>query len=665
MAPNFTSSLVVYSFAVLSLAAVPALATSSPTSLNAEQQRQDYLLALDALKAKDFTQFTKLLEREKDYLLYGYLQYEYLKDQIPLTPAATLHKFLDENKPAPISDMLRRKWLRYLAERGDWDTFLQEYPPVEEDTELRCYHSEHLLRAGKDQATLAAEIEQLWLNDGNQPAACEPVFTAWHKAGQLSGEMVWTRIKLAMERHNLSLASSLAKYLPANERIWLERWLAMHREPMKELRNLDYPVETPVAKMVIRHGVMRLAQKDPDVAMAEWQRLKQEFKFSNEDDDYILRGIGILAAKNHLPSALAWLSAVSAQGEDEVLRHWRLRAAIHAGEWEIANYFIGLLPEAEQRDSQWRYWKARVLEKLGRGKEARRLYTDLSAERSYYGFLAADRIGANYSIQHVRVEASPEEVSAMLARPEIKLAQELFILGQNADARRQWAWATRNMNNHELKVAAVIASRWGWHDRAILTVSKTDHLDDLDLRFPILYREIVEANAKENNIDSGWMYGVLRQESAFVIDARSGAGALGLMQLMPMTGRLTGRGMNLHINNSSTLMKIENNLRLGARYLKIVLDGNDGHQVLATAAYNAGPNRVKEWLPETGSLDADIWVENISFAETRNYVKNVLAFTTIYDYRLGNNLMRLQQRMPAVAPVKLPLAVIHNNAREF
>src|SRR5712692_10870895 len=277
MVPSLTSGFIVCVFTVSSFAAATAFATSSPESLNVEQQRQDYLFALDVLKAKDFKQFTKLLEREKNYLLYGYLQYEYLKDQIPFTPAATIRNFIDENRHAPISDMLRRKWLRYLAERGDWDTFLQEYPPVEEDTELRCYHSEHLLRSGKDQATLAAEIEQLWLNDGNQPAACEPVFTAWYKAGQLSGEMVWTRIKLAMERHNLSLASSLAKYLPANERIWLERWLAMHREPMKELRNLDYPVETPVAKMVIRHGVMRLAQKDPDVAMAEWQRLKQEF----------------------------------------------------------------------------------------------------------------------------------------------------------------------------------------------------------------------------------------------------------------------------------------------------------------------------------------------------------------------------------------------------
>ncbi len=634
-------------------AAAPVFAGSPTPSSNIEQQRQDYLLALDALKAKDFRQFNKLLEREKDYPLYGYLQYEYLKDRISTTPPATLRKFLEENKSAPVSDMLRRKWLRYLAERGEWQTFLQEYPPVEEDAELRCYRADHLLRTNPGQAELAQEIAQLWLNGGKQPSACEPVFAGWQKAGHMSGEMVWERVKLAMERRNLGLASSLAKYLPPNERIWLDRWLAVHRDPLKELRHIDYSLDAPVARLIVRHGIMRLAQKDPDVAMEEWQRLKREFKFSREDDDYVLRGVGILAAQNHLPAALAWLSAVSASVQDEGLRHWRLRAAIQAGDWEIADYFIGALSKVEQKDSQWRYWKARILEKLGRDKEARRLFTELAAERSYYGFLAADRIGANYAFQHVGVEASSEEVSALLARPEIRLAQELFILGQSADARRQWAWATRNMDNHELKVAAVIASRWGWHDRAILTVSKTDHLDDLELRFPILYREIVEANARENNIDSGWVYGVMRQESAFVIDARSGAGALGLMQLMPMTGRLTGRGMNLHINSNSALMKIENNLRLGTRYLKMVLDGNDGHQVLATAAYNAGPNRVKEWLPETGTIDADIWVENISFAETRSYVKNVLAFTTIYDYRLGNALTRLQQRMPAVAAAKV------------
>jgi soluble lytic murein transglycosylase len=291
-----------------------------------------------------------------------------------------------------------------------------------------------------------------------------------------------------------------------------------------------------------------------------------------------------------------------------------------------------------------------MLERTGEEGRARVLYRVLSKERSYYGFMAADRIGELYAMQHVGVDASPEEVSAMLERPGIQMAKELFTLGDILAARRQWNWATRHLNNRDLAVAAVLARQWGWHDRAILTVNKSEHLDDLELRFPVLYRDIVEANAQRNNIEPDWVYGVLRQESAFVADARSHAGALGLMQLMPRTGRMTGRRINLRVPNNTAILNVENNLKLGASYLRTVLDVNHGHQVLATASYNAGPNRVREWLPESKPLDADVWVDTVPFNETRNYVKNVMAFTTVYAYRLETALRTLKERMPSVFP---------------
>ncbi|MDH3514704.1 MAG: lytic transglycosylase domain-containing protein, partial [Gammaproteobacteria bacterium] len=328
---------------------------------------------------------------------------------------------------------------------------------------------------------------------------------------------------------------------------------------------------------------------------------------------------------------------------------WRVKTALRAGQWESAKRFIAGLSEEQQRNSQWRYWSARILEATGNKSEARSLYQGLARDRSYYGFLSADRVDTDYSMQHVSIEASPEEVGAMLARPGIQMAQELYQMGQVNDARRQWAWTTRHMNNRELAVAAVIARQWGWHDRAILTVAKSDHLDDLELRFPLLYREMIETNASELGIDPSWVYGVVRQESAFVVDARSSAGALGLMQLMPSTGRLTGRKINMPIRNNRAILNIENNLRLGASYLKEILGRNKGNQVLATASYNAGPNRVSSWLPEQ-NMDADIWVELIPYGETRDYVKNVMSYTTVYDHRLGSRPVRLRTRMTDVAP---------------
>jgi len=615
-----------------------------------EQQRGDYLAAKRAIKAGKHSEFNKLYEKLDGYILQNYLEYEYLKRGIGVVPPETLKAFIDQNQHTPLAEYLRRKWLRYLARRGEWKTFMDEYGNINNDARLTCYRLGYLMETSQNQAPLMAEAEALWLTYKRLPSNCNAVFKAWREAGHMSRDLIWARIKLAMERGRLSLATSISNYLPVKDRVWVKRWKAMYRRPDQQLENIAYPVETPVARMIIKHGVVRLAYRDPEAAMQRWQQLKQEYQFFGEDENYVLHTVGILAAKHHLPSALEWLSAVSAEADDETLRVWRVKAALRQGDWGLAKQFRAALTEEEQQSAQWRYWRARILEENDDTRVAKRLFTQLAQERNYYGFLAADKLGRDYSMQHVSIEASPEEVSAMLARPGIQVAQELYEIGEIVPARRQWSWILRQMNNRELQVAAVIARHWGWYDRAIFTVNKSDHLDDLDLRFPVLYRDMVEANAAKTGLDTGWIYGVMRQESAFVADARSSAGALGLMQLMPKTGRQTGRRLKLNIRSKASILKVENNVLLGTSYLKRVLDRNQGHQALATASYNAGPHRVKGWLPEGKTLPADIWVETIPFNETRHYVKNVFGYTAIYDLRLDGELTRLSERMPEVVP---------------
>ena len=634
----------------LGLWLVPALAVTPPVAADAdiEQQRRDYAAAMTALRTGELGRFTDLRERLNDYLLRGYLDYEFLKDRIAVTPPETLARFLDDNRDAQISDPLRRKWLHHLAKRGEWETLLREYRDVDDDAELNCQRLGYLLRITQEKSALMDAIGRLWLTGDKLPGACDAVFAAWRKAGYMTNERVWARIQLAMEKRNLTLAEKLAGFLPAEERPWVERWLAMHRNPRKELQNIRYPAESALARRIIRHGIMRLAYTDPEQAMQTWKRLKTDIQFSSKDENYVHRWIGVLAAQKHHPAAVEWLSAVAPEAHDETARHWRVRAALRAGEWKTGLHFIADLTEDEQKESEWRYWKARMLDKAGFGNVAAPLFGELARERNYYGFLAADRLDQEYSMTHVAIQPGAEEIKALLARPGVQMAYELYTLGEIIGARRQWSWTTRGMTSRELQVAAVIASQWGWHDRAIFTVGRSTHLDDLELRFPILYRRMIEVNAERNSIDPGWVYGVLRQESAFMTDARSPAGALGLMQLMPRTGRLTARRINLDIDGNSAILKIENNLRLGASYLKQVLDIYNGHPVLATASYNAGPHRVKEWLPADGEIDADVWVDVIPFNETRNYVKNVLGFTTVYDYRLRGDTARLGTRMPTV-----------------
>jgi len=613
-----------------------------------DEQRRDFLTALELARRGDSARFRELRERLDGYLLKGYLDYAYLKSRLANTPKTEIRAFLAANSDAPTSDLLRRQWLRDLAARGDWDTFGIEFKGIDDDPELLCTWINRQLQKGEQQASLMNRIEPLWLTGRRLPTACQPVFEAWRRAGHMTSDLVWARIQLAMERGNLGLASAVARYLEPGERIWVTRWQSMYRDPVRELSRFRYPIETPVARMIVKQGVVRLAYRDPEQAMLHWQRLKQEHQFFGEDENYVLRYLGILAAQEHLPVALQWLSAVAAEPDDESLLRWRVKAALQAERWDTALRFISALPEGSQREPRWQYWRARALDSTGKPSEADPLYRTIARDRSFYGFLAADHLDTDYSMQHVAITVTPAERAAMLDRPGVQMARELFQIGQIVEARRQWNWVTREMTNRELQVAAVLAREWGWHDRAIFTVGQSDHLDDLELRFPVLYRDAVEANAAETGIDVGLLYGVIRQESAFVADARSPAGALGLMQLMPATGRLTGRKLKLRVRGNSTLLDAETNLRLGASYLKEVLARYNGNEALAAASYNAGPHRVRAWVPKENALDAAIWVENIPYEETRGYVKNVLAYAAVYEHRLGLRPRRLRDRMPMV-----------------
>ena len=628
-----------------------AVFAAGPANANLEAQRRVYLDALLAVRSGQISKYQALHATLQDYVLRGHLEFEYLKTRIATTPVETLRDYLDKNRHSVTSDNLRKRWLHHLARQGDWQLFLKEYREYPKDKALFCYRLNQLMQsANQDQAALMSQVETLWMTGKRLPGSCNPVFDKWRKAGHMTRDVVIARIRLAMQRRQLSLARELAYYLPPEDRKWVERWVRAHRQPAKELELANYKIDKPIARMVANHAVVRLAYRDPEAAMEQWQKLKQEHRFFGEDENYVLRYVGILAAQRHLPQAVDWLSAVSADAEDRNLHYWRIRAALRAGDWETAREFIAALKQEELEDNEWRYWQARIAEQTGDEDAAWDLYSDLAQERGYYGFLAADRVGAPYSMKHRAVQVTPVELGAMLARPEMQIAQELFNVGQVVSARRQWFWVIQHMNKRELQAAAVAAQQWGWYDRALYTVNKSGHLDDLDLRFPILYRDKVEKNAQRSGVDPGWIYGVLRQESAFVTDARSGAGALGLMQLMPRTGRATARSLRLNIRSKQAILDVDNNLRLGSHHLKTVLRRNQGNQVLATAAYNAGSHRIKKWLPADNSMSADVWVDSIPFNETRNYVKNVMGFTTIYEHRLELAPTSLKSRMEEVNP---------------
>ena len=330
---------------------------------------------------------------------------------------------------------------------------------------------------------------------------------------------------------------------------------------------------------------------------------------------------------------------------------WLARIHLRDEDWIGLIKTITAMPKHLSAESEWVYWLARAYEEAGKAEKARQIFDKLATKSTYYGFLAADRIDRSYHIVQKKAAAENSFDEDQLLGQNIHLlrARELFFLGRQLDARREWFQGIRKLSQQQIRQAATMASSWKWHDNAIKTVAKTPHRNDYDLRFPMPYREQVARQAQKNELDLSVIYGVMRRESLFDPLAHSRVGALGLMQLMPSTARRVAKSLGMKRPKQDDILSVQNNIELGTRYFRSVLNRFENNVSLAAAAYNAGPRNVKRWLPEKETLPADLWVETVPFKETRNYVQAVLAYATIFDKHLGKNV-QISSRMDDVKP---------------
>lgn len=632
----------------LLLLLLAAFASPLQATSNLEQQRKDFLEARKAVKQGALTRYRKLIKKLDDYPLRGYLEYEFLKRRLSKQSVERVHKFFVDNADSPIHDRLRGKWLRTLVKQGRWTQYVNDYQDLN-SPKLACYYARALQKIGhKDAANKT--IEYLWLSGKSQPRACDAVFNSWRASGQASPEIIWQRIRLAMHKRRPNLARYLAKFLGPTERSWVERWYKMYRRPAKMLNHQDFRKDTPLIREIVLHGVERLARIDATEAAKRWHGIRTRYSFTADDIGKVERRIGLSAATQGLSEALLLLTRVDASWSDETVQQWRVRSALAAGNWNAVLHSVDALPESIRDDSGWQYWRARALDELGYKKHANEILSVLATRHHYHGQLAADRLGLPYSLDGTPLVVSEQDIQLLRTIPGIKRAEELFDLKLTLDARREWQRSIDVLNPRQLEIAAALASSWGWHDRAVLTIGRTGSLDDLKLRFPIVYEKQVTRHAKENHIEPAWVFGVLRQESAYMTDARSHAGAMGLMQLMPRTARMEARKLRLPLRGRYALLNVDKNIRLGTAHLKRVLDINKGHHVLATASYNAGVQRVRSWLPKSGNIPADIWIETLPFNETRNYIKKVIATTAIFEKHLGQPITPIGKRLAEIKP---------------
>ena len=623
------------------------LALSIPAAADDDLQlrdaRQRFLEARKALRDGDDARFDALASQLRDYPLHLYLRYWRLERELDALSADAVTAALEELAATPLEKQLRGAWLARLAREGRWGAYLRFHRPGF-GTTATCRYHDALRREG--QLELAWEgARRLWLVGRSQPKACDPLFDAWRAAGQLTPELTWARIELAIRRGRVRLASYLGRYLDAGDRQRLELWLRVRRDPRQGLQEKAIGRDGQIERKIVTYGVMRLAGYDAPGAASVWEGLAPRYAFGDDQRRAVERKIALEYAFDGEPEALVRFAALPSAWHDAQVRGWAARIAMRLGRWDEVLAWIGRMPPEEVSEATWRYWRARALAATGHPAEASAAFAELSEGRGYYEFLAADRLGRPYRFDHAPVPAPEPGLAALDREPGIVRARELYHAGLLVEARREWRDALADRPAGELRVAGRLAYHWGWYDRAIFALGAARYWDDLEIRFPFAYRTELTTQARKQRLDPAWVFAMARQESAFNASARSSAGAMGLMQIMPATGKRIASDLNTRLGDRWQLFDPQLNARFGTHYLRKLLDQLDDHPLLAIAAYNAGPHRVRKWLPDAGALEADIWIENVPFHETRTYLQRVLAYTAIYQERLGEPVEPLSRRM--------------------
>jgi soluble lytic murein transglycosylase len=593
-------------------------------------QQKIFIKAEKLTGIKHSAEYQTLYNQLHYYPLQPYLDQQALLANIKISSAVAISKFLTKYESTPLDWPLRKKWLTYLAKNNHRQLFLDFYKPTS-NAKLTCQYYTFQLKSGLPESVVLPQISKLWVVGKSQDKMCDPIFEKWQKAGYRTNDIVWQRIELAADGGKHTLIPYLTTLLPKEQQYLASLWHKVRRDPSL-VSNLKYfPNNSVRETQILTYGLKRLIWRHPNSALKSYEKAQKKFSFTESQQIEITEKFAIaLAAKNH-KSARIWLDKLELATLSKSMLQWRLSQALKTQDWDRLIVELKQLPANHKDELQWKYWYARALIETEEKQRGELLLQQLSNERHYYGFLAASYLQTPVSLQDKPLSFTLAEKHKVLSNAAAKRAFEFYHLGRYVKARSEWNYLMSKLSNRDQLIAAKIANENDWFDRSIFTLANVGYLDDVELRFPKAFDEEINLYANDQKINPAWAFAIARRESSFMTDAHSSAGAKGLMQLMPNTAKNLKKGKM----NRSYLLDAENNIALGTKYLKILLDKNKGNQVLATAAYNAGPYRVNSWLKNADIMPADIWIETIPFKETRNYVKSVLAYQEIYQHEPG------------------------------
>lgn len=614
-------------------------------------QRKAFQQAYDDLKSGKTDIFTSLPDSLKQYPLYPWLEYEYLRQEFNTVPDAQIIDFALRNPGSLMADNLYAMLAKRLADKQDWQKLLSAIPADLDDTDTQCYLTQAHDAVGQTREALETG-KTVWMGISKGISdACAPVTALLRRHVQLSTEDYWERIRTAVDKNQTTLARQLAADLPAAQRETLELRIRLRKDPADTLPVAFKQPESPYLRDAIAYGLTRLARKEFQQAEALWKQARQTFSFTPAESAQVESALGVRQALRHEPAALERLAAIPAEHRTEDGNLWLARMAARYSDWpRVLDATPQLRFEHERDAAAWKYWEARALEATGKTQQANTLYADIAPISNFHGFLAADRLGQSYQSLDLPPVDRSQRIAGLQKVAAIQRAFEWFALGERNQGRREWFRILKEMDTAGMLATAELATRSGDPNLAIWTVSRAKEWDEVNLRFPLAHTDTVMEQARDQGIHPAWIFGVMRRESAFDTSAESGAKALGLMQIIPPTARDVARKLGLPVRGRDDILHPDTNIRLGSAYLNEMLNRFKGNYAQATAAYNAGPGRPPQWAPPR-TIPADQWVESIPFTETRDYVQAVMAYTTIYDYKLSDGkAVRLSERLKPVAP---------------
>ena len=601
-------------------------------------QRALYLQALDNLRSGAISKFNAKAKLLEQYPLRPYLDYHRVNGRLNNASAKEINGFMSEHGDLAPSDLLYRRWLKKLGRKRHWTTLLKNFSDADyqqsSDAELRCYYVRALYGRGQRDKALDWTTD-LWLTPKSQPKACDPIFDVWRTTPRFNQDIAWQRLDGAIQGNQRTLARYLLRFFTGSNKRAADAYYQVHTQPKRIRRYSRFADDTEKNRTLIRHGLMRLSRSAPQEAADAWQRYANTHSFSAVQRSVINDHIQVgLAREGVFPEDLerdSSSSSFAAQG--------MAQAALSQQNWQQLRYWIKRLPEGEQQTQRWQYWWARAVMQTADSADAlpdttnsQDILSALASQRHYYGFMAALLLQQTPPLQPSLPE--PESID-LKSNPHIRRAIELFAVGENLNGRREWYRALDVSNNEEKRQLGHLAQSIGDLSLAIRSANLAEAMDDLLLRFPLAFNSDFNAAAHKQDVAPALLRAVARQESAYQPDARSPVGARGLMQLMPATAKLVTKRARLPASYAGQLNDPKINIQLGSYHLAWLIERFNGQRPLAIAAYNAGEHRVDRWIKNKAQMPTDVWIETIPFRETRNYVKNVLAFTYVYNQLLN------------------------------